>query len=227
MFTYLLSKGVFKLFKKPQTKWTFCKQLPRMLFAPHMTFDEYRLFKKTCASKKVILEYGSGGSTIYFLKHNKRVYSVENSPAFYAYMKSIGFIRKAMDKSLFYKFIDLGETHKWGKPISLNNQIDWPNYYSAVWDDIVKKETKVDVVFIDGRFRVQCCLYSILMIAEKKWNDTLILIHDFNKRKNYHVVLPFLDEIASTTSLFVFSVKKDISLDNVNHLLGQSAAKPE
>ena len=198
-----------------------------MLFAPHMTFDEYRLLKRISTSKKVILEYGSGGSTIHFLKHDKRVYSVENSPAFYAYMKSIGFVRKAMDKSLFYHFIDVGETHKWGKPASLHKQIEWPNYYTAVWKDIAKKESKVDLVFIDGRFRIQCCLYSIMMIAENKWNDTLILIHDFNKRKYYHVVLPFLDEVASTRSLFAFHVKKDINLDDVKLLLSQYASESE
>jgi hypothetical protein len=180
-----------------------------------MKIDEYSLFNKITDKKKVILEYGSGGSTIQFIKRRKKIYTVESNADFYRYMKSIGMVKKAIGKSAFLKLIDLGNTDTWGRPASLERTENWHQYYTEVWKDIIQNENKVDVILIDGRFRICCCAYSILQLYENNWKGTIFMIHDFWNREEYKVLLNFLDEIESQLRLGVFSVKADIDIEEL------------
>lgn len=46
---------------------------------PWMTEAEKKLFYKTISDSNVILEFGSGGSTVYALEQGKKVFSIESS----------------------------------------------------------------------------------------------------------------------------------------------------
>ena len=224
MDSYFFSKAVFKLCKmakKPTARWKLNKAFPTVFFFPHMTRDEYVLFKELCKGKKTFLEYGSGGSTIYLLKKKKYVYSVESNPDFYAYMNSIGLVKRSFGKRLLYRFIDLGPTNQWGKPLTPENSMNWPEYYSKVWKDIDPVKDPIDVIFIDGRFRVSCCLYSILKVVEYNWTNTVFVIHDFWRRKKYHVVLEFLEEVNSAADLASFKLKENVNIEDVKEMLGE------
>lgn len=222
MDTYYFSKAIFKILKivnKPDSKWDLSRKFPAIFFHPHMKRKEYLLFKELCKNKKVFLEYGSGGSTIYLLKSNKIVFSVESNPGFYQYMCSMKFIKRALNLNLHYKFVDLGPTNKWGKPLSEEYNENWPKYYEQIWQEIDPALHQVDVVFIDGRFRVCCCLYSILKAIEYNWSNIVFIIHDFWRREKYHVVLDFLQETKSTENLVSFRIKNNIDLSRVKELL--------
>jgi hypothetical protein len=221
--SYLLSKAVLKAAITPTVRWKLRKMFPGAFFFPHMKHDEYLLFKELCSSKKVFLEYGSGGSTIYFLKKNKDVFSVESNPGFYSFMKSIQMVKDSLDKKLHYRFIDLGATDVWGKPLTNDNNSYWAEYYSRIWKDINPATDKVDVIFIDGRFRICCCLYSILKLVEYNWKDTVLIIHDFWRRKKYHVVLEFLEEIKSASDLASFRIKENIDIEEVKKKIQEYA----
>ncbi|MBO9681215.1 MAG: hypothetical protein J7502_00860 [Flavisolibacter sp.] len=221
---YFLQKAFFRicLIKKPEVKWGLKKKFPGVLFLPHMSWKEFKFFKEVCSNKKVILEYGSGGSTIWLLKKNKKIYSVESNPDFYEYMNSIKLVKRSVDK-LQYRFIDLGPTNDWGKPLTTTHSNDWPAYYSEIWNDIDATSNKVDIVFIDGRFRVSCCLYTILKVLEYRWQDTVFLFHDFWRRKKYHEVLEFLQEIKSAEQLAAFKIKDHINIEKVKERLKEYA----
>ena len=215
-------KTVFKTLTflgKPKMKWELKKKYPSVFFLPHMSMKEFSLFKRMCKDANVVLEFGSGGSTIFLLEKEKKVFSVESNHEFYDYMSSIDLIKKSLGKSLQYRYIDLGATNKWGKPLSEDESSHFPEYYSMVWDDIDPSANKVDLVFIDGRFRICCCLYTILKLVEYHWDDTLIVIHDFWRRRKYHVVLEFLEEVESAADLAVFKVRKDVNLDKVRGMI--------
>lgn len=219
MLRFIIVKKFFKLFKSKLLKWKLCKVLPSLFFFPHMKPGEYELFDKITDKKKVILEFGSGGSTIQLIKRKKKVYSVESNPEFYNYMKSISLVKKAMGKSLFLKFIDLGNTDPWGRPVSLERKENWHGYYTEVWKDIMQDGNKVDVIFIDGRFRISCCVYSILKVLENNWKETIFMIHDFWNREEYKVLLRFLYQIESKSRLGVFTAKKNIDIDELEGTL--------
>jgi protein O-GlcNAc transferase len=223
MFDFLFAKYVLKMAPTPEKKWALKRKYPRQLFTPHMTMREYLLFEQLCKDKKVFLEYGSGGSTIYFLKNHKSVYTVESNEEFYHLMNSVQLVQRSKGQLLHSKFIDLGTCNQWGKPLTSEKESEWPRYYREIWEDIHPEETTVDVVFIDGRFRVCCCLYSILKVMEYGWKDTLFLFHDFWRRKKYHVVLKFLNEYKSKADLAAFKVKDTINLSEVRGMIGEYA----
>ncbi|HTE28575.1 hypothetical protein [Flavitalea sp.] len=224
MDSYYFSKALFKMLKlvnKPESKWDLIRKYPVLFFYPHMKRREYFFFKELCKNKKTFLEYGSGGSTIYLLNYNKIVFSVESNPDFFRYMCSINYIKRVLNKNLHYKFVDLGPTNRWGKPISNDYNDYWPRYYEEIWEEINPALYKVDVVFIDGRFRVCCCMYSILKAIEYDWREIVFVIHDFWRRTKYHVVLDFLEEIESKENLVSFRIKDDIDVRKVRELLGE------
>jgi hypothetical protein len=226
MDTYYFSKVIFKLLKivnNPDRKWDVIRKFPAFFFYPHMERKEYFLFKELCKNKTVFLEYGSGGSTIYLLKENKTVFSVESNPEFYHYMCSIKLIRQALNSNLHYKFVNIGPTNKWGKPLSEEYSQNWPKYYEQIWQEIDPAIHQVDVIFIDGRFRVSCCLYSILKAAEYNWKNTIFVVHDFWRREKYHVVLDFLQEIKSAENLVSLRMKDNIDIDDLKERLEQYA----
>lgn len=222
-YAYPLTKVVFKLIKDSSSRWNLKKNYPQAFFLPHMKPEEYSLFKELSRNKKVFLEYGSGGSTIYLLKNNKEVFSVESNPEFFDFMNSVGLVKRSLNKKLHYTFVDLGPTNKWGKPITSEQAIEWSAYYTKIWDSIDTNKQKVDVIFIDGRFRVSCCLYSILKVLEYKWADTIFTIHDFWRREQYHVVLKFLDEVKSSRNLASFKIKENINILEVQQMLQDHA----
>lgn len=219
MIQFLFSKIFFKVFKRPFYKWKLCRSFPYIFFSPFMTFGEYLFFDRLCYSKKVILEYGSGGSTLYFIKRKKQVYSVESNPEFYKYMNSIGRVRNSKGNSLFLRYVDVGETNSIGKPLSMEKENNWNKYYAEIWNKILSDRKEIDIIFIDGRFRVSCVAYSLIKVLENKMREPIFLIHDFYDRKQYHIVLKFLNEIECKSRLGAFSLKKDINIDEVKDVL--------
>jgi hypothetical protein len=219
---YYFSKATFKflkVIKNPDVSWKLSKVMPTVFFHPHMTWNEYLLFKKICRNAYTFIEYGSGGSTIYLLKHDKKVFSVESNPEFYQYMNSIRLLKQAAGKNLHFQFIDLGPTNKWGRPLTSEKSESWSAYYKKIWEKIDPYRDKIDVIFIDGRFRVSCCLYSILKVLAYNWRETVFVIHDFWRRNKYHVVLKFLDVEKSETNLVSFKLKPNINIREVKEML--------
>lgn len=220
---FSFANRILKNLTDTQKKWDLKRKYPKFLFQPFMSDSEFQLFNSLCKDKKTFLEYGSGGSTIYFLKNGKRVYSVESSLSFHTYMNSISIVKKFNGDLLHSTFLDLGVHDKWGKPETFDKQDQWYKYYSEVWKKVISDDIKVDAIFIDGRFRVCCCLYSIIKVIENGWTDTLFIIHDFWNRKEYHEVLNFLDEHQSDSTLGSFKIKENIDLNSINLLLEQYA----
>ena len=66
------------------------------------------------------------------------------------------------------------------------------------------------MVFIDGRFRVACCLNAVRYCKKL----TIIIIHDFFSEQGcehyQNVLLKYLDVVDKADSLGVFYIKKEI-----------------
>ncbi len=78
-----------------------------------------------------------------------------------------------------------------------------------------------DLVFVDGRFRVSCCLQA----WDRLLADGVLLIHDYD-RKGYHVIEEFYDQIERVDTLVAFRKKETIDRDRrqvvlEHHLLRQ------
>jgi hypothetical protein len=55
--------------------------------------------------------------------------------------------------------VDIGEVGAWGYPTNSTNSRTWPSYSES----ILKYGHEADLVLVDGRFRVACALYAVLL----------------------------------------------------------------
>lgn len=188
-----------------------------------MRLREYLLFCTLCKNRRVFVEYGSGGSTIHLLGKQRKVFSVESNPDFYNLMSGLDIVKKNAGGLLTYRYVNLGPTDGWGVPQTPEQPHYGPDYYAGIWKEVARLNENVDAVFIDGRYRVSCCLYSILQVLEHNHSDTLFIFHDFWGRQRYHVVLEFLEEYKSTATLGSFKLKKNISPAQVKEKLAEFA----
>ena len=191
-----------------------------------MTREEFALFEKLSATTNTVIEYGSGGSTIFFLRNRKKVFSVDSNPDFHRLMMAIPFVSRAIGTRLNLDFVDVGPTDTWGTPLSTDRAAEWPSYVSQPWSRVEHAGARVDMVLVDGRFRVACCLYSVRKLLEEQWPDTLIVMHDFWDRPEYHVVLPFVQEQGRAGTLAAFHPKPDADLSALERLFEEYSSIP-
>ncbi|WP_342594594.1 CDC27 family protein [Salinicola lusitanus] len=151
---------------------------PKVTLPPEVENYITELYQKS----SVILEYGSGGSTIIAAKMpNKHITSVENDAAWARnmdrYIESADLLSRPN-----IMHVDVGETGLWAKP---KNDAKWRNFHrypTQAWhhDDFVHP----DVVLIDGRFRRACFITTFLMIEK----PTIVLFDDYTDRHYYHEI---------------------------------------
>ena len=135
----------------------------------------------------IYFEFGSGGSTNIASYFKIKTYSVESDVKWHEKLKIKGIIAN-------YITIDLHSTNA-GYPGNDTSVENWKEYIQAY-----KKEYNADIILIDGRFRVACALD----IFSKIRNDTLILIHDYNNRKQYHILERYYIKLKGFDSLALF-----------------------
>jgi hypothetical protein len=180
---------------------------------PLLTDAEFTLFKKYVDKSETIVEFGSGGSTLYMLEQGKKVYAVENHASFYNELQG----QIANKQKFFYLFVNTGETSEWGVPVDETPTHQWWPYYVTIWEKISEP---IDFIFIDGRFRVMCALHALKHIEANKWN-CVVCIHDFTIREHYHVLLEFFDVVESVDTLVILTVKKEINQMRVRAVMWQ------
>lgn len=140
------------------------------------------------AEATVILEYGSGGSTVVAAEMpDKRVYSVESD------MRWARMMRRWFEQSppaagteVDIIWSNLGLTRKWGYPRNFERYLHFVQYPMAVWDRPDFRQP--DVVLVDGRFRTGCALAT----AFRTTRPVTVLFDDYAHRNRYHGVEEFL-----------------------------------
>jgi hypothetical protein len=127
----------------------------------------------------VILEYGSGGSTVLAAKLGKTVTSVESDRD---WAERLAHHVATISDKVQVHWADIGPTGPWGAPMRPREFGKFHSYALSVWDrpDFVQP----DLVLIDGRFRA-ACLVAVMIRATK---PVTVLIDDYAKRSYYHGV---------------------------------------
>jgi hypothetical protein len=166
-----------------------------MNITPHFANNDLIMFRKYLINSSNYLEFGSGGSTIEVLKYNniKLVYSIENDITWYN--KLINIVKDNnldIDKEFNYIYIPMKvKENFWGHPDnSVSNSIH-RSYTDILYDLESDKLNKLDLILIDGRYRVACLLKLYNLISE----DCVILFDDFINRKFYNIVLNYYNII--------------------------------
>jgi hypothetical protein len=189
------------------------ERLLRGRMRPRMSKREVNLFETFVQCSTNFLEFGSGGSTC-LAAHSVRasITSVDSSKP---WLDNVA--KFCADKNLRIKphlvHVDVGPLGDWGYPSDPGSRAKWPDYHSSIWTNAMTKE--VDLILIDGRFRVACFMQAVLHANP----DVLIMFHDFRSRTQYHIVREVAREVARTEDLSVFRLVKAGSRETAEKLL--------
>lgn len=170
---------------------------------PTMTFPEAEAnwVREAYAEANVILEYGSGGSTVMGGDlSGKTIFSVENARPWLRMMK--GWFKKNPPKSkvlLHDGFV--GDTRNWGYPKNHDKLNLWPHYPLDIWGS--EGFVQPDLVLIDGRFRVGCFLATLFRTKA----PVTVLYDDYTNRPRYSVVEEFAPIVETRGRMVRFELK--------------------
>lgn len=175
---------------------------------PHLANKDKQMFYKYLNKTKVYFEYGSGGSTYQAANCDniKKIYSVESDIQWQNQLKA-----NIINNKVTYIFNEMDtQPNTWGYPGKNANNMQKINYSNHIRNLAKNEQEEIDLVFIDGRFRVVCCLKCFDVINQ----DCLIAFDDFLNRKHYHIVLYFFDIIEKTSDerMVILRKKNNVSI---------------
>lgn len=131
---------------------------------------------------EVILEFGSGGSTVMASRMpGKLIFSVETDRRWALSLQQRIDAASLPSPALLYP-VDIGPTGEWGRPLNASRWQNFHRYPIAVWSEPWFRHP--DVILIDGRLRPACFVAAYLRISR----PVTILFDDYLDRRSYHIV---------------------------------------
>ncbi len=173
------------------------------LMEPLMPDLEKKTFYKYLDKATNYLEYGSGGSTIQALSRNniKYIASVESDKDWYNMINDIYTKELNKNKIFIYNYIEFNALpNTYGYPINASNN----NIFQYV--NIIKNSKNIDLILIDGRFRVACALYCLNYIDD----NCIVIIDDMVGRDYYNIIYDYYNIIEIAGRIVVFKKKNII-----------------
>lgn len=169
---------------------------------PLLGINDKHMFYKYLDKTHYYFEYGSGGSTYQASIRNniQQIYSVESDKEWHNKLKKI-----ITSNKITYIYNEMNtKPNDWGNPGKNATKEQMINYSNHILNIDENERKKINLVFIDGRFRVACCLKCYNVIND----DCLIAFDDFLNRKQYHIVLDYYNIIEKTNDNRMVILKK-------------------
>ena len=172
---------------------------------PWMSKQEIDLILSLLNKDDIMLEYGCGGSTMFFPNYVKEYYSIESDESW------ANSVEKIMPKNVTMHCIPVVRPDDPDQ----KHAIKWDQLYTTkiyhAYKEYIETGSKIGKQFsrilIDGRARPQCARYMYDFID----NDCIIFIHDWHPcRTHYRSVLEkykIINEINSGQCLVALSKK--------------------
>ena len=193
-----------------------------------MEYSEALKAEQYIKGKSKMLEWGGGGSTLYFPRLVENYVSIENSLEWYENLKpqlldNVEFYHVPIHEEKFDDDLDknamdiLEGTEEWynqfgnSEIYTVDDRIHWNTRGRFDWHcglDYIKKPMELsyrnyDVILVDGRCRTMCAYMAKYLLKD----DGYLLFHDFNTRPYYHGILKYYEIVDSVETLVVL-VKK-------------------
>ena len=185
--------------------------LPRyQLSQPLLKTKDKEMFYKYLDKSETYFEYGSGGSTYQAsVRSNiKQMYSVESDLEWHNKLKTLFNGRNNI--ALIYNDMDT-RPRTYGHPGPNSTPTQKMNYSNQIRLLASRSRQNIDLVLIDGRFRVACCLKCFDVIND----ECLIAFDDFlGRQDSYRIVLDYYEIVDRTEDnrMVILKKKQDISL---------------
>lgn len=168
---------------------------------PHLDLEEINFLESRLNQSSVYLEFGAGGSTVLAGKSNTITKAV-------VVETDLDYLRKVRDlvppEKFFFLFFDVGPTATWGKPKSRIKEETFHLYSRQAFQYLRDMKLSPDLIFIDGRFRVQTFARSYLSSKP----GTRIIVDDFDDRPNYQAISTILKPAARIGTMAEFIVPR-------------------
>lgn len=165
--------------------------------------DEAAHLTRHYGEADVILEYGSGGSTLLASgMAGKLVLSVESDWR-WALRLQRHIDRADLASPAVIYHVDIGPTASWGRPTDESGWRGYHRYPAAIWSEPFFRHP--DVVLIDGRFRPACLALTCLMISR----PITVLFDDYVTRPAYSVVERFARPTRIVGRMAEFSLRPE------------------
>lgn len=134
------------------------------------------------AHARVILEYGSGGSTeLAAQMSGKLIMSIESDRDWARSLRQ-KIAAQAPLSQVIIQHVDIGQTGSWGRAVDNNKWQSYHRYPNAIWEAPFFRHP--DVILIDGRFRTACLMTAILRITR----PLTVLFDDYVTRPKYQLI---------------------------------------
>ncbi|MGX9966004.1 hypothetical protein ACVFYP_21940 [Roseomonas sp. F4] len=180
---------------------------------PHLFEGERELFDATLKSgRQHYQEFGMGGSTLQAVQGGfKRIVAVDTSAAWVeAARQHPGIVPELARGRVQLLHADIGPVGDWGRPTNPTPDHQWSNYLRAPWEAWARMKRLPDLVYVDGRFRVACCLSTALVVGRSPAvsRRLRLMLHDVSSnRPEYDVVLKAFDVCERVNRLCVMRLK--------------------
>lgn len=200
---YEIFKVIAYTFIHP-TQWRYAKRwvlslksTPLKDRTPWMSYGAIDYIEKIINPSWEVLEYGSGGSTLYFSSRVKKVKTIEHHTGWFNILK------KQIDTEGL-KNINLCNI----KPDLLKKGLDWTRtFYGSTRDPEYSFERyvkagseggeKYDLLCVDGRSRVACIIEAYSVVKDGGY-----IVLDNSQRKDYYWAFMFLNNKARLINNF-------------------------
>lgn len=169
----------------------------------HLLDNDRLLFLTYLEKATCYFEYGSGGSTVQASQYPnvQHIYSVESD---HHWFQTITSHLKDNDR-VTQIYVELNSPpNTWGHPgpnCLPSQQVSYSDQFGCLPQD---ERDRVDLVLIDGRFRVACCLKMYQLVSD----TCIILFDDFFNRPSYHVILDYFTVINQTSDRNMVVLRK-------------------
>jgi hypothetical protein len=182
---------------------------------PHLFGGERALMDRTFEGGcRRYLEFGLGGSTLLAIRGGaETVVAVDSDPNWVAAFRTHPEVAPKIEAgSASVQHADIGPVGAWGVPFDTRKLRSWPTYISSPWADWSRRGVLPDLVYVDGRFRVACCLSVIVAFGARMPADggPRVLLHDVTTdRPHYGEVFRFFDTVESVNTLHLLRTRPD------------------
>ena len=169
---------------------------------PSFSINDIQLFYRYLDTASYYFEYGTGGST-YQASIRQNILKIISVECDYIWHNQFKFLLQSDRINFIYCDMDCN-THTWGRPGPNSTINDWKNYSDQIRNVDHTILNKIDLILIDERFRVACCLKCFDVIND----NCLIVFDDFLNRPEYHIVLDYYDIIDKSNNNIMVILKK-------------------
>ena len=178
-----------------------------------MSAAERDRFAAELGEARCYFELGMGGSTLMAARSGvEQIVSLDSDNTWIEAVRAHPDITpRCANGSMSLLYADVGPVADWGRPADRSAVRQWSRYISTGWAEWARRETLPDLVLVDGRFRVACCL-SVALVTAHLPSEKLprILLHDVDeKRAYYRDALECLEQVDQVETLLVMKPSKD------------------